>query len=273
MQTAAETAGGPASLCSHPFTGELRTADGGATAVSWQLPDEVPIALQINSKPFAVMMASPADLRDFAVGLMLSEGLISNVAAIEAVLVLPVENGVTVDIAIAEARLAKSLPSPRTIEGRTGCGLCGVEDIADAIKPIRRCATPVSPSTAAMLKAARALPELQPMNRLNRSVHAAAFVSHQGDITLVREDVGRHNALDKLIGALAAAHTDPAGGFVFMTSRCSFELVQKAAMFGIGALVTVSAPTVLAMDLARGSGLFLAALGGGGVVVFNPSEA
>ena len=108
------------------------------------------------------------------------------------------------------------------------------------------------------------------MNRLNRTVHGAAWVSRDGDVLLVREDVGRHNALDKLIGALAQSKTDVSLGFVLMTSRCSFELIQKAVTAGIGALVTVSAPTALALDLAKQSNLFLAALGAGGIVVFNP---
>ena len=125
------------------------------------------------------------------------------------------------------------------------------------------------PSPAAILKAAAELPRRQPMNRLNHTVHGAAWVSLDGRIVLVREDVGRHNALDKLIGALSEAGTDLASGFVMMTSRCSFELVQKAATVGIGALVTVSAPTLLALEIARKARLFLASLGDRGVVVFN----
>jgi FdhD protein len=127
----------------------------------------------------------------------------------------------------------------------------------------------VHPAPAAILKAAAELPSRQPMNRLNHTVHGAAWVSLDGKVLLVREDVGRHNALDKLIGALCDADTDLASGFVLMTSRCSFELVQKAATVGIGALVTVSAPTLLALKIARKARMFLASLGDRGVVVFN----
>ena len=126
-----------------------------------------------------------------------------------------------------------------------------------------------SPATAAIQRAAEGLFQHQPMNRFNRSVHGAAWASRDGEILLVREDVGRHNALDKLIGALLIKDEDLSKGFVLMTSRCSFELVQKTVTAGIGALVTVSAPTALALDLARKSNLFLAALGPSGPVVFN----
>ena len=244
--------------------------DGSTRAIAWAVPEEVPIALQINTEDFAVMMATPADLRDFAVGLVLTEGLVTSAESIKGVLVMPVENGVTVDIAVDEADVQRARIAKRAMEGRTGCGLCGVETIADALKPLPRLTNRYTPDPAAILAAAAALPGHQPMNRVNRTVHGAAWVSAGGKIELVREDVGRHNALDKLIGALhARAGTDTSKGFVLMTSRCSFELVQKCAISGIGALVTVSAPTALALQLAEKSGMYLAALGAGGVVVFN----
>lgn len=246
------------------------TADGGARPIAWALPQEMPVALQINSQPFTVMMATPADLRDFAVGLMISEGVVSTPEQVRGTLVMPVDNGITVDIAIADAGLDASRLAKRTLEGRTGCGLCGVEDIASAVKPLPKLGARIAPLPAAIIKAASALPAHQPMNRVNRSVHAAAWVSPAGEILLVREDVGRHNALDKLIGAMALGGIDRTAGFVLMTSRCSFELVQKCALSGIGALVTVSAPTALALDLARASGLYLAALDRNDPAVFNP---
>ncbi len=257
------------SLCSQPATGEVRSAEPGVREVVWQVPEEVPVALQFNSEPFAVMMATPADLRDFAAGFALAERLVRSIDDIKGVLVMPVDNGIALDIAVAEGGLDDTRFVRRSIEGRTGCGLCGVEDIASAIKPVRRLDRVGSPSTAAILKAANDLPSRQPMNQFNRTVHGAAWVVPNGDIQLVREDVGRHNALDKLIGALYLAGADVTQGFVLMTSRCSYELVQKAASAGITALVTVSAPTTLALQLARKSNLFLAALGAGGIVVFN----
>ena len=257
-------------LCSQLEQGALRAADGSTMPVSWQLPEETPIALQINSEPYAVMMATPADIRDFATGLLIAEGLIKQASDIQGVLVMPVENGIAADVAVSDDKIDKSRLVRRTIEGRSGCGLCGVEDIAAAIRPLAALDRTWAPKTAAILKAAKTLHQHQPMNAHNRTVHGAAWVSQTGEILTVREDVGRHSALDKLIGALARSGTDMTTGFVLMTSRCSFELVQKAVTAGITALVTVSAPTALARDLAEKSNLFLAALGAGGVVVFNP---
>lgn len=257
-------------LCSRAAKGELRHLDGATQSITWQVPGEVPVALQLNSEPYTVMMATPADLHDFAVGFLLAEGLVTTPNAIKGVLVMPVENGFTADIAVDEAAIVASRRVNRSIEGRTGCGLCGVEDIAGAIKTLRPVSRTAAPSTEAILKAAAALPALQPMNQFNHTVHAAAWVLPDGTVDTVREDVGRHNALDKLIGALAAKDADVRAGFVIVTSRCSFELVQKCAFAGIGALVSVSAPTALALDLARGANIFLGALARGGVAVFNP---
>ena len=270
MAKKAEVAGTPAaSLCSAPVEGVAQDAEDRQAPVSWQLPEEVAVALQINSAPYTVMMATPADLTDFGVGFALAEGIVTKRSDIRAVLAMPVENGFAVDIAVDEEALESARMVRRSIEGRSGCGLCGVENIADVVRVTKPVATQVRPSPAAILKAAAELPRRQPMNRLNHTVHGAAWVSLDGRIVLVREDVGRHNALDKLIGALSEAGTDLASGFVMMTSRCSFELVQKAATVGIGALVTVSAPTLLALEIARKARLFLASLGDRGVVVFN----
>jgi FdhD protein len=259
----------PTGLCSQPVEGVGRNAEGQQSAVTWQLPEEVPVALQINSTPFTVMMATPADLADFGIGFVLAEGIVKNRSDIRGVLAMPVENGLTVDIAVDESALAAAAMPRRSIEGRSGCGLCGVENIADVVRVTDPVPMSVRPDPAAILKAAAELPRRQPMNRLNHTVHGAAWVTLDGEVGLVREDVGRHNALDKLIGALCNAGTDLASGFVLMTSRCSFELVQKTATVGIGALVTVSAPTLLALEIARKARMYLASLGDRGVVVFN----
>lgn len=260
-------------LCSRLAVGEVTTETGAHAEVSWQLPEEVPVAIQINSEPFTVMMATPADLSDFAVGFTLAEGLIADPGAIKGVLQMPVEGGITIDIAVPEDAVDTSRLARRTIEGRSGCGLCGVEDIASAVRPLAPLTRNWAPDASAILKAAKDLAHHQPMNRVNRTVHGAAWVQRDGQIVLAREDVGRHNALDKLIGALARDSADRSNGFVVMTSRCSYELVQKCVTAGIGALITVSAPTALAFDLAKKSNLYLASLhsggGAGGVVVFN----
>jgi FdhD protein len=257
-----------AELCSRSAAGEVQTGSGPQSVI-WQLPDETPVALQINSEPYTVMMATPTDLRDFAIGFLAGEGILKDWRDIRGILVMPVEGGMAVDVAVPETALETSRLARRAIEGRTGCGLCGVEDIASALRPLPTLTRDWAPSADAIRHAAARLSAHQPMNRLNRTVHGAAWVSRGGEILLVREDVGRHNALDKLIGALLSKGNDLTDGFVLMTSRCSFELVQKTVTAGIGALVTVSAPTALALDLARKSNLYLASLGPSGPVVFN----
>jgi FdhD protein len=259
----------PMVLCSAAVDATTLDKAGAQAPVSWQLPEEVPVALLVNSAPLTVMMATPADLADFGRGFVLAEGVVKDRADIRGVLAMPVENGLAVDVAVDERALEAESIRRRSLEGPSGCGLCGVENIADVVRVSEPVANAVRPDPAAILKAAAELPQRQPMNRLNHTVHGAAWVSLAGDIEIVREDVGRHNALDKLIGALFAADIDLASGFVLMTSRCSFELVQKAATVGIGALVTVSAPTLLALEIARNAKLYLASLGERGVVVFS----
>jgi FdhD protein len=242
------------------------TLDGEPT--TWLLPEEVPVAILINSDSYAVMMATPADLEDFAIGFALSEGLVRSSAHIRNVLVMPSGDGFSCDLAINESDLVRERMVSRSLEGRVGCGLCGIEDMADAIRmPKGKMRAPALDPTA-VSRAFAALPEHQPMNAANRTVHAAAWCKRDGTIVLAREDVGRHNALDKLIGAMARAEA-PRDGFVLMSSRCSFELVQKCALAGIGALATVSAPTALAYRLAREAGLQLAAMSKQGVMVFD----
>ena len=228
MANTAEVAqSGAAPLCSVPAEGVGVDAAGKQTPVTWQLPEEVAVALLINSEPYTVMMATPANLTDFGRGFVLAEGIIPSRADILGVIAMPVENGWAVDVAIDEEALTDARMPRRSLEGRSGCGLCGVENIADVVRITEPVAHTVRPSPEAMLKAARELPKRQIMNRFNRTVHGAAWASLGGDILYVREDVGRHNALDKLIGVLAEEGVDVTTGFALMTSRCSFELVQK----------------------------------------------
>jgi FdhD protein len=263
-RTRKQTRGGGVTLASVSVEGTL---NGGV--VIWSLPEEVPVALQFNSTPYAVMMATPADLEDFAIGFALSEGLAKHASHINNVLIIPSGEGFTADIAIDEENIVRERMVSRSLEGRIGCGLCGVEDLADAIRMPSGKLTPTRIDPDAVARAFNDLPNHQPMNAVNRTVHAAAWCSAQGAILLSREDVGRHNALDKLIGAMAQSHTTPENGFVLMSSRCSFELVQKCAIVGISALATVSAPTALAHRLAYQAGLNLAALSKQGVMIFD----
>ena len=263
----ADVRAGEAAPTSVPARGVLHTLAGDVETV-WQVPEEVPLAVQFNSESYAVMMGTPSDFEDFAIGFALAEGIISQHSDVSGVLVLPSGEGYTLDLSVPEAKINRSRMAKRAIEGRTGCGLCGIEDMKDAIRMPDRILPAVRLSPEAVARAYEALPAHQPMSRVNRTVHAAAWCSVDGEILLSREDVGRHNALDKLIGALARGGHDLTKGFVLMSSRCSFELVQKCAIAGIGALATVSAPTALALTLARRSRLKLAALSNRGVMIF-----
>ena len=255
------------SVASQIVSGNL---DGKRT--TWALPEEVPVALHINSTPYAVMMATPADLEDFALGFAISEGLVKQAVDVTGVLAFLSGDGYTVDLSIAEAALIRERMVSRSLEGRVGCGLCGVTEMADAIRmPSSKLVTFLL-NAPIVARAFEELPKHQPMNAVNRTVHAAAWCDGDGRIILAREDVGRHNALDKLIGSMARQSISPHGGFVLMSSRCSFELVQKCAIAGIGALATVSAPTALAHRLAKLAGLQLAALSKHGVMIFDGVE-
>lgn len=261
MTGALKTAGIAASV---PVTVTL--AAGGSR--EWSLAEEVPVNVAYNGRPHVVMMATPQDLEDFALGFSLSEGVLASPDMVRGIEVRPVEGGIMVEVATAARAEVVRERQARSLEGRSGCGLCGMQRLDQVVRNVRtvKGAGPIAP--AAIARALQALPECQAMNRVNHSVHAAAWAESDGTITLVREDVGRHNALDKLIGALARSGADTTRGFCVMTSRCSFELVQKCAAVGISCLVTVSAPTSLALDLARRAGMVLASASPDGVVMF-----
>ncbi len=252
---------------SRPASGIVARPGGGTAEVLWQIAEEVPVALMFNSDGFAVMMATPADLEDFGVGFALAERIVPDAAAILGVIAIPVENGFGVDIALREGVVPRA--TRRAIEGRSGCGLCGVEDIAEVVRPVGHVTRRFELTEPAVRRAFDGLPAHQPMNRLNHSVHAAAWCDRSGQVLIAREDVGRHNALDKLIGALARKNIDAGSGFVAMTSRCSFELVQKAAAAGIPYLATISAPTALALKLAGEANIGLAVASREGIVFFG----
>ena len=246
------------------------SADAPEGAVDWLVPEEVPVAITLNGSTLAVMMATPADLEDFGIGFAVAEGVLADVAAIEDIAVLDDCNGMVVHLSAAPSRVREEAIRSRTLAGRSGCGLCGVDSLDGAVRWPGQQVRPLTVTAQAVQRALALLPEYQPMNRLNRSVHAAAWCQPDGTVMLAREDVGRHNALDKLIGALLRAGISPADGFVVMTSRCSFELVQKAAAAGIPVLATLSSPTALALRLADAAGLtVLSAHRGGRVVRFN----
>lgn len=222
------------------------------------VPEEVPVALSYNGISHAVMLASPADLEDFGLGFSLSEGILADASELYDLELEPVPKGVVVRMRIAEERFAALKTRRRALAGRTGCGLCGVE----SLDQVARVLTPLQAGPAiAALSLSRALEQLQtnqPLRASTGGVHAAAWADVTGKLLMVREDVGRHNALDKLIGALVRNRHDPRSGFALITSRASFEMVQKAASVGIPILAAISAPTGYAIRLAQEVGLTLA---------------
>ena len=230
-----------------------------ADAEEAALAEEVPVALVYNQRPHVVMMCSPADFEDFAVGFTVTEE-IASAAEVSRVDVARHSRGVEVSIEIpAEAALRLEARS-RAISGRTGCGLCGVEAIDDAIRSPRPVVSDLRVSRQALWRAGHALDAHQPMNRETHAIHAAAWATADGELRVVREDVGRHNALDKTLGALLRIGVDPGSGFLVLTSRASFELVQKAAVCGVPLVAAVSRPTGLAVRMAEAAGITLVGL-------------
>ena len=225
-----------------------------------QIAVEAPVAVLFGGVPFAVMMTTPTDLEDFAVGFALTEGIIEAAGDVRDVAIERVEQGLKLNVTLAGGRLSAHLARGRAISGRTGCGLCGIEDL-DHLPALRARIADAEPIAPAAIKAAlRALDQAQPLNADTRAVHGAAWCDRDGAIVALREDVGRHNALDKLIGALARGGVSPGDGFFVITSRCSFEMVAKAAVFGASTLVALSAPTSLAIERAAACGITLIAV-------------
>jgi FdhD protein len=249
--------------------GRLLTAEG-ATPALWRVAEETPVAILLNCESFAVMMATPEDIEDFAVGFALTEGIVADPADILALRVADAGDGLAVNLRVAPGRAAAAADRRRRIPGRSACGLCGAATIEAALPRPRRVVPAPAPTHAALMAAFAALPGAQPMKRLNRSTHAAAFCRADGSIDALREDLGRHNALDKLAGALARGRRDAAGGFVLLSSRVSVEMVQKAAAIGAPWIAAASAPSALALRVAGQAGMGVAAACPGGAMLFDP---
>lgn len=225
---------------------ETRTED-------W-LAEEVPVQVGVNGASFAVMMLSPHDLEDFAWGFALSERLVHSAADIDGVDIREVLEGIVLDIRCVAAPREVS---ERELPGRSGCGICGSRALEDVVQQPALLGTGVTIDDGVLERALASLREAQPVNAMTGSVHAAGWCSMDGQLLLVREDVGRHNALDKLVGATRRSGIDPLAGFVVITSRASYEMVTKTATAGITLLAAISAPTALAVQLARSCGLTL----------------
>jgi formate dehydrogenase accessory protein FdhD len=236
-----------------------RWTRGASSHTTDLVAEEMPVALVYHDVPHVVMLATPADLEDYAIGFTLSEGLVARADEIRGVEVVLGEASADVKITVAWERFTQLLQRRRNLAGRTGCGLCGAETAEDAIRECAPVPTGVSITAAELHATLAQLPERQLINARTGSVHAAAWVVPGAGIQVVREDVGRHNALDKTIGALTRAGADFAAGYMLITSRASYEMVQKAATVGISLLVALSAPTAFAVRLAQRSGLTLVA--------------
>jgi formate dehydrogenase accessory protein FdhD len=225
-----------------------------------RVAEEVPVAMVYNGLSHVVMMASPTDLEDFALGFSLTEGIIESKSEFGDCEIARAGEGIEARIEISARAFFRLKEHRRALQGRTGCGLCGVESLDQALRDLPRLNSELRVTADAIHRALDALPALQGLNRVTHSLHAAAFCRSDGEIIGVREDVGRHNAFDKLIGALARDSVEPGKGFAVITSRCSFEMAQKAISAGIPVLAAVSAPTHLAIKLAESYDLSLLAL-------------
>ena len=224
------------------------------------IPEETPLALTYNGGTYAVMMGTPQNLEDFAVGFSLSEGIVKSVDNIRSLEVVRLDDGIELRMWLAPEDAARISERRRHVAGPTGCGICGIESIAEAVRPAAVVSQGQSFTPGEIMAAMQAIAPLQSINLQTRAVHAAAFWSPAGNIVALREDVGRHNALDKLAGSLARSRTDAAGGMVLLTSRVSVEMVQKAAAIGASVMIAVSAPTALAIRTAEAAGITLVAI-------------
>jgi FdhD protein len=234
--------------------------NGSVSDGSRLIPEETAIALTYNGGTYAVMMGTPKDLRDFAIGFSLSEGIVQSAEDIASFDVVDLDDGIELRIWLAPAKAELINERRRHIAGPTGCGICGIDSIAEAVRPAAVVSQGRSFAPAEIMMAMASIAPLQAINIETRAVHAAAFWTPSRGIVALREDVGRHNALDKLAGALAQSNVPANEGMVLLTSRVSVEMVQKAAAMGAPLISAVSAPTALAVRMAERSGITLVAI-------------
>lgn len=234
--------------------------DGGVSQGMRQIPEETALALTYNGGTYAVMMGTPRDLRDFAIGFSLSEGIVQSPHEIQSLDIVELDDGIELRMWLAPDHAEPISERRRHIAGPTGCGICGVDSIAEAVRPAAMVPQGCTFTPGEIMAAMASLPPLQAINVETRAVHAAAFWAPNKGIIALREDVGRHNALDKLSGAVAQDTVAANDGIVLLTSRVSVEMVQKAAAMGAPLMVAVSAPTALAVRMAEAAGITLCAI-------------
>lgn len=223
-------------------------------------PIEAPVAIEVCGIGYAVMMATPSDLRDYALGFALAEGLVVRSDQVSTIDIHQADRGWVIKIKLPPESAAIALKRARRRISESSCGLCGIENIQQVLRPLPQLTARIATDRFAMANALSQLQDHQPLGQATGAVHAAAFCTPDGCIVCVREDVGRHNALDKLIGALAVNGTSPSSGFILLSARCSYELVEKTVLAGCPMLVTVSAPTSLAIERAIDAKLTLVTL-------------
>jgi FdhD protein len=238
----------------------MRVARDAFSAGERVVPEETPIALTYNGSTHAVMMASPADLEDFALGFSLSEGIIQEPADLMSMEIVEHRLGCEIRMWLSDRCGETYQVRRRALAGPVGCGLCGVESLAEAVRPVRSVRSSLRLEPHAIVAAMAGLSGAQRLNQESRAVHAAAFWRSGEGVVAIREDVGRHNALDKLAGTLARRSQSSSEGVVLLTSRVSVEMVQKTARLGAPILVAISAPTALAVRVAEGCGITLLAV-------------
>ena len=224
------------------------------------IPEETALALTYNGGTYAVMMGTPQDLTDFAIGFSLNEGIVQTADEISSLEIVDLEDGIELRMWLREEKADRLSERRRHIAGPTGCGLCGIDSIAEAVRPTAIVGKGRAFAPREIMAAMAGISPLQPINIETRAVHGAAFWTAAAGIVALREDVGRHNALDKLAGALAQAKVTASDGMVLLTSRVSVEMVQKTAAIGASVMVAVSAPTALAVKMAEAAGITLVAV-------------
>ena len=250
-----------------------RRRAGHAEAAQDRVAEEVPVALEFNGISHAVMLATPADLEDFALGFSLTEEIVDGASDVRGIETAAGPQGITVQIEIASACFARLKQRRRSLAGRTGCGLCGTESLAQGLRPPAALARPLPFAAGAVLQAMQALRERQPLHAATGATHAAGWSTADGRLALVREDVGRHNALDKLVGALLRERRPAAQGFVAVTSRASYEMAAKTARADVSLLAAVSGVTGLAIDVAQAAGLALVGFArGDGLSIYTHAD-
>lgn len=259
---------------SKAFDAQLKTKNTTKTA-EWILAEEQPIAIRINGETYAIMLATPLDLEDFVRGFCLSEGLIKSTKTILSIQQKQIKHGFEVDINLTDQAYDRIqiIDRRRRLAGASGCGVCGLTSLSHIVEDLPQIEADISIPLQSILKARKNLHQFTPLNQASFSVHAAAFADVDGNIIMVREDVGRHNALDKLFGALSQKNIDIKTGFILFTSRFAYEMAQKCIRMSVPIVTSISSPTSMAVEMALKANMTFAAFSGDDdLMIFSAAE-